>query len=242
MRRLRDIEWEAVAGIVAAVLALVLHLLHVVETDVLLAVMLVLLALILLRGIRSEGREERTEAGLRSLATDLAGVRSALTPPDAVLVGPRALRAESERFAESARGEMVWFNVCLSMFVPQPIFDAMLRPAIENPLVARVRFVLDEGERAAWDEHVLPKIRACAGADKVLEPTWRELDETVSFVLAETDDGSTEGHLSFWGEPFMARSTGRDIPRYVFHVLGHSELIGRLVDLEREHTGRARPT
>jgi hypothetical protein len=28
---------------------------------------------------------------------------------------------------------MVWFNVCLLMFIPQVLFDDLLRPAIENP-------------------------------------------------------------------------------------------------------------
>jgi len=46
-------------------------------------------------------------------------------------------------------------------------------------------------------------------------------------------------HLSFWGEPFMARTAGVDVPRYIFHVQAHSELIGRLVELERRYRGTA---
>lgn len=239
MGRFKNVEWEAVAGVAAAVRALVLHLLHVVDEGVLLSVMLVLLALLLLRGVRGEGREQRVDDTLRSVATDLATVRATLTPPDAILVGPRSLRTESERFAMRARGDMTWFNVCLRMFVPQSLFDAMLRPAIENPEVRRIRFVLDEREREAWATQVLPKIQACTGAEKVDEPVWRSLPETVSFILAGTADGSTEAHLSFWGEPFMSHSTGHDIPRYVFHVQGHSELIGRLSDLERDTAASA---
>ena len=81
MGRFKNVEWEAVAGVAAAVLALVLHLLHVVDEGVLLSVMLVLLALLLLRGVRGEGREQRVDDTLRSVATDLATVRAALTPP-----------------------------------------------------------------------------------------------------------------------------------------------------------------
>ncbi len=33
----------------------------------------------------------------------------------------------------------------------------------------------------------------------------------------------------------MARGVGRDVPRYIFHVTGHSELIERLVELDRQH-------
>lgn len=32
-----------------------------------------------------------------------------------------------------------------------------------------------------------------------------------------------------------SRRVGRDVPRYICHVTGHSELIERLVELDREH-------
>ena len=239
MRRLRNVEWEAVAGVVAAVVALVLHLLGVADEGVLLTVMLVLLALLLLSVVRGQGREQHVDEVMQSVAGDLAGLRAALTPPDAILVGPRSLRSESERFAMRARGDMTWFNVCLKMFIPQSLFDAMLRPAIENPEVRRIRFLLDERERERWSTQVLPKIQACTGAGKVEEPIWCSLPETLSFILTGTDADRSEAHLSFWGEPFMSHSADRDVPRYVFHVQAHSELIGRLSDLERDYAAGA---
>jgi len=228
------------AGVTAAVLALVLHLLHVVEQPVLLAITLVILALILIRDLRREGREEhalelaeRTEAAVLKL-------QSALALPDTILIGPSRLRAESEQFAQRARGEMTWFNVCLLMFVPQSLFDALLRPAVENPRVTGIQFVLDVSEKEMWDTHVVPKVAACPGGGKVREPRWCALKESVSFILADAgSDGAVEAHLSFWGEPFMSRATGRQIPRYIFHVQGHSELIGRLVELERQYRSGA---
>jgi hypothetical protein len=84
-----------------------------------------------------------------------------------------------------------------------------------------------------WHRDVAPKVLACHGSEKVQEPVWVEMDETVSFILAENETGKTEAHLSFWGEPFMSKSTGRSVPRYVFHVLDHPPLIGHLVDIER---------
>jgi len=33
----------------------------------------------------------------------------------------------------------------------------------------------------------------------------------------------------------MARPTGRDVPRYIFHVHAHSELVHRLVELARTY-------
>ena len=229
-------DWDAVAGVTAAVLALVLHLLHVVDQTVLLAITLVILALMLIRDLRREGRDERvlelaegTEAGVREL-------RAALTPADALLIGSPRLRAESERFARRARNDMTWFNVCLLMFAPQSLFDALLRPAVENPRVASIQFILDASQKENWATAVAPKLAACTGREKVREPRWCELKETVSFILTETEpDGVMEAHVSFWGEPFMSRVTGREIPRYVFHVQGHSELIGRLVELERHY-------
>ena len=221
---------------------MVLHLLDLVDTDVVLTVMLVILALMFLRSLRKDGRDERAAESLASLGEDVKDIRNGLRPPDVILIGPRAIRAESERFAARARGDMTWFNVCLLMFMPQSLFDSLLRPAIENPQVTRVRFLLKPAEQNARNQHVLPKIRSCRGAEKVADPTWCDLRETVSFILAETDAGVTEAHVSFWGEPFMSHTTGVDMSRYVFHVQGRSELIGRLVDLEREHSAAAHGT
>jgi hypothetical protein len=234
MNRWRTVDWEAAAGIVAAVAALVLHLLGVVNQDVLLSVILVILALYMIRDLRREQREERLAEQLPLIASAIEKVQLGVTPADAILVGPADLRRESERFARRARGDMVWFNVCLLMFEPQFLFDVLLRPAIENDHVRSVQFLLDEGERERWQRSVLPKVLACRGKEKVSEPRWRHLKETVSFILTETEpDGLAEAHLSFWGEPFMAETAGQSLPRYIFHVQSHSELIGRLREVER---------
>jgi hypothetical protein len=236
LERLRRLDWHALAGIVAAVVALVLHLLHIVDAEVLLAVSLVLLALLLIRSIHQEDRDERLAKLAENTGHVVERLDAALTPPDAVLIGPRQLRLHSDSFGRRARGEMVWFNVCLLMFKPQSLFDALLRPAIENNDVTRILFILDERERQRWEEDVLPKVLRCSGASKVEEPHWRRLDESASFILADQGrDGETEAQLSFWGEPFMARSAGRDVPRYMFHVRAHSELIPRLIELERSY-------
>ena len=129
---------------------------------------------------------------------------------------------------------MIWFNVCLLMFGPQTLFDTLLKPAIENPMVTSIQFILDTSERERWRASVMPKVAACSGREKVREPRWCNLHEAVSFILSEMQGtAATEAHLSFWGEPFMSRATGRNLPRYIFHVQGHSELIAQLIDLER---------
>jgi hypothetical protein len=137
---------------------------------------------------------------------------------------------------------MTYFNVCLLMFRPQSLFDKLLRPAVENGAITTIQFVLDEGERENWARHVAPKVAACAGAAKVQEPRWCALHESVSFILADTgEEGRPEALLSFWSEPFMSRATEMQVPRYIFRVQRHSELIARLAELERQYRVGASP-
>lgn len=118
----------------------------------------------------------------------------------------------------------------------------MLRPAIDNPRVTSIRYVSCSAEKRLWAQFMLPKINECSGRGKVLEPRWCELPETLSFILAESESsGMAEALLSFWGEPFMARATDQQAPRYVFRVLGHSDLIARFVELERHHRMHREP-
>ncbi len=236
MKKLLRLDWDVIAGITTAVIAIVLHLLHVVEVDVLFAIVLVLLALLLMRDLRRESHDEHLSESVQQMKASVEEVQMALEPPEAILVGPRHLRAESRRFAETAHGEMVWFNVCFMMFKTQEVFELLLQPAIDNPLVTSIQFVSDQSEKELWEQNMLPKIRECAGRDKVQEPRWSTLPETVSFILADIEPkGMTEALLSFWGEPFMSRATGKQVPRYIFRVQGHSDLISRLVEMERQH-------
>lgn len=198
--------------------------------------MLLLLALLLLRDLRREHQQARLTEHVERTEATVMKMQTALHPPDAVLIGPSQLRAVSAQFAGRAVGEMLWFNVCVLMFRPQALFDALLRPAIENPRVTAIQFILDESEKERWRDEVVPKVKACTGFEKVRQPIWCTLRESVSFILAETEpDRKTEVLLSFWGEPFMARTTERDVPRYLFHVQSHSELVTRLGELERNY-------
>ena len=236
MKRLLRIEWDAVAGILAAVAALVMHFLHLIEQDVLLMIALVLLALLFLRDLRGERQIERITKSLDNASATLGHIQASLSPPDAIVIGPNRLRAASEDFARAARGDMIWFHVCLQMFRPQPLFDALLRPAIENPDVNSIQFVLDSDQTDLWDKEVLPKIRLCNGGEKVQEPCWGKIRENVLFIISDAASVNTaECLLSFWGEPFMSHDVGLDVPRYIFHLPGHSELPRRLVELERKY-------
>lgn len=234
LKRFLALEWDAIAGIVAAVAAIVLHLLHVIDLEVLITIAVVLIALLFIRGLRQERAAEKAYAAIEENRTLLRSIQANLVPPDAILIGPGQLRAASEHFAAHATGEMVWFHVCLTMFRPQSLFDTLLRPAIENRQVTSIQFILDEGQKALWDSEVLPKVRECKGREKVKPPRWTTIKESVSVIIAGMGSaGRAEGLLSFWGEPFMSHTTERDVPRYIFHVQEHSELIARLVELIR---------
>jgi hypothetical protein len=236
MKRFLRLDWDAIAGIVAAVAALVMHFLHALETDILLTIAVVLIALLFLRDLRRERHTERLDEIMQQTAAGVKDMQAALLPPDVILVGPRQLRAVSEGFAVRARGDMVWFHVCLLMFKPQSLFDTLLRPAIENPMVQTIQFVLDHEQRQLWEQEVVPKVKSCRGETKVQPPYWTTIKENVSLVISNMGaDGKTECLLSFWGEPFMAHVVGRDVPRYIFHVQSQSELMGRLIDLVRHY-------
>lgn len=228
-------DWDVIAGVAAAVTALVLHLLHVVEVDLILTIILVLLALLLIRDLRRENLDERLMEDIQTTRSHVEELDTKLVPAEAILVGPRDLREVARRFCETARGEMIWFNVCFAMFRRQEVFDSILRPAIENPQVEAIQFVSDRSEAELWDRNLLPKLDALPQKRKVKVPRWSEIPHSVSFILAEiAPGGETEALVSFWGEPFMARTTGQDVPRYIFRIKSHSDLIARLVELERQ--------
>lgn len=234
LKRLLSYEWDAIAGLLAAVVAIILHLLHIVDEHVILPIVLALLALLFINFMRHTTRNEVTAEQVDRTEHAVRRIQATLKPSDITLVGPRQLRSASEQFARHMKGDAIWFNVCLSMYKPQILFDALLRPAVENPMVTSIQFVLDESQQALWIESVQTKIAACSGYAKVREPYWCTLSKNISFILADSHhSGGTEALLSFWGEPFMAQSTDRDVPRFIFHVQKNSELLPHLVELKR---------
>lgn len=234
IKNILSFEWDAIAGIVAAVVAIVLHLLHVVDEHIILPIVLALMALLFINFMRHTRNNELTAEQVDRTAHAVDRIQSELTPPEVILVGPRHLRSANEHFIQRMSGDTIWFNVCLSMYQPPLLFDALLRPALDNPLVSSIQFILDDSQKDLWQQVVQPKIAGCAGNAKVREPRWYRISKTVSFILADSQvSGGTEALLSFWGEPFMAQATGRDVPRFVFHVQRHSELLPHLLELER---------
>jgi hypothetical protein len=64
MKRFLSLDWDAVAGITAAVAALVLHFLHIVKAGALLTMVLLLLGLRLVRDLRREAGASLQVGGL----------------------------------------------------------------------------------------------------------------------------------------------------------------------------------
>lgn len=234
LKKLLRLEWDAIAGIIAAVVAIIMSFLQLIQQEVIITITVVLIALLFIRDLRSERATEQMQESLERTALLVRELQTNLIPPDAVLIGPTKIRSVSEEFASHARGDMIWFHVCLSMFKPQALFDALLKPAIENPRVTSIQFVLDENQKDIWETEVIPKINMGRDKEKVRPPRWTSIRESVSMIIANSDStGSTECLLSFWGEPFMAQTAQRKVPRYIFHIRGHSELVARLIELER---------
>lgn len=234
VKKIISLEWDAIAGIVAAVVAIVLHLLHVVDEHVILPIVLALMALLFINFMRHTRNNELTAEQVDHTAHAVSRIQLALKHPDVVLVGPRHLRSANEQFIRHMSGDTIWFNVCLSMYKPQPLFDSLLRSAVDNPMVSSIQFILDESQRDVWQQFIQPRIAACSGNAKVREPRWCRLSKTVSYILADSQlSGGTEALLSFWGEPFMAQTTERDVPRFIFHVQSNAEILPHLVELER---------
>jgi class 3 adenylate cyclase len=93
-------------------------------------------------------------------------------------------------FAEKGAGMMYWFKVPLGGLSYPEGFRNFLQPALANPRITKIRFVLDAAVpaiRRIWDEIVIPQIQAWAA------------QENRTFALERPDDHS--GRLFDVGPP-----------------------------------------
>lgn len=213
-----------------------MHFLHIIEADILLTIAVVLIALLFLRDLRRENKSEELDACLHRTELSLKDIAAQMQPQDTFLVGPQNINKVMGDFSRHAHGDMLWFHVCPLMFRRQSVFDALLKTSVENPQVKSIQFILDVKDKARWESEVVPKISQCPSSSKVQETVWTSISDGVSAILADQDTpGRTECLLSFWGEPFMAQTPGTGVPRYIFHVQSHSELIIRIIEVVRGH-------
>ncbi|MFC4552005.1 MULTISPECIES: hypothetical protein [Halorussus] len=234
-RRLRTLDWDAVGGLVAAVLAVGLHLLNLVQERFLLVIVTSLLALLLFRDLREETATQELAQSVADTERRVAEVRSAMTPPQLELVGPDSLRRVSRQFGRDAEGDLVWFNLCLLMVSRRETFDVLVRPAVENPDVSALQFVLDESQRGRWESDVEPLLAEAVDDRTSVDVHWRNIDESVAFIHTASEGDAASALVSFWGEPFMAETLDRDVTRYILHAKEHSELIPHLRELARRY-------
>ncbi len=235
-RKLFTLEWDAIAGIIAAVIATILHLLHIVDEHVILPIILALIALLFINFLKHTKNTEAEAEQLEHTKKILEKIRADLAAPEAVLVGPNRLHEQHQTFIGQMKGEVVWFNVCLSMYQTEHQFAALMLPALENRKVESIQFILDTTQRELWDASIFPRIERLPFACKIKPPQWRSLSKTIALIVSDLHSPeATEALISFWGEPFMSEAMGQSVPRFVLHVHAHSELLPYLKELVRSH-------
>ena len=234
-RQLRTLDWDTVGGLLAAVLAAVLHLLNVVGEQEILVIIASLLALLFFRDLRGETATEELTESVANTERRVAEIRATITPSELELVGPDSLRQVSQRFGQNARGDLIWFNLCLLMLSRRETFDILVRPALENPDISSLQFILDESQRDRWETTVEPLLAEATDGTTSIEVYWRRIDESIAFIHTASESEHSNALISFWGEPFMAETLERGVTRYVLHAKEHSELIPHLRDLARRY-------
>lgn len=152
------------------------------------------------------------------------------------LVSPwEAVARDGRNFAEHGAGMMYWFKVPLGGICYPEGFRNFLEPAIENPNIRKIRFILDTGNlsaRQTWQELVLPLIhgwaertnRSCAisegerggsavlGTDPSTTVAWvfddltGEVTPTFKFLVSDPD--ADENHPQD-AQIFLATATRR---------------------------------
>jgi hypothetical protein len=233
-RRLLRIEWDVIAGIIAALVAMLLSFMGLVSERVGLGIILLLCALLLTRDLRGEAREIRMFDKLDLIKRHVVDVSVALKPPEIQLIGPKKMRQSYATFVTALYGEVRWFNACCRMFHRQEIFDLTLRPLLDNPNITSIRLLCRPEQRAAWHADVLPKLRQCENKEKLPEPFWATIEGSVSFLIGDIDgDGRNEALVSILDEPFAVSSHGTNAPRYLLRVFSTCDLMAHIEELAR---------
>lgn len=236
LRYLLRIDWDVVAGIIAAVVAMLLSFMGLVSETVGRGIILLLCALLLVRDLRGEAREHRMFDKLDVIKRHVATLTAA-KQADIHLVSTKRMRQELLDFASTVYGEVRWFNACCRMFRRQEVFDATLRPFLDNPNVRAVSLMCRPEEREFWLTDLLPKLRKCDHGDKVRPPLYGPIRTNVSFLLGDVDgDGRDEAVIAIMEEPFSSSGPGLAVPRFLVRVFSHCDLIAPLEEIARQAT------
>ncbi|MEK6303226.1 MAG: hypothetical protein AABO41_21145 [Acidobacteriota bacterium] len=103
IKKIQVFDWDAIAGIIAALAAIILHFLHLVEVDILLTLSTVLVAVLFIRQLRRDGTIEEAVSLLKVNQDELRSLREALSSARGDLIDVRA--ALHERISTCAELE-----------------------------------------------------------------------------------------------------------------------------------------
>lgn len=236
-RRLLRIDWDVIAGIIAAITAMILSFMGIISEYVVRGIILLLCALLLTRDLRGEAREHRMFDKLDLIKRYVFDISGAVKPADVQLIGPKKMRHAYTAFVTSLYGDVRWVNFCCRMFHRQEVFDATLRPLLDNPNVTSVIPFCRPEDRPYWHADVLPKLRKCDNGGKLREPCWRNVRSHVSLLIGDVDgDGRDEALVSILEEPFAAASHGTSVPRYLLRVFSACDLMSQIEEAARYAT------
>ena len=234
LRRLVAVEWDTLAGIVAAFLAMLLSFFGLVSEVTVQAILLLLAALILLRELRIDTRAATHAEHLDCMRQDIRDIREKVGTTDLIVITPLALRPEFEDFATHLTGRVTWYNACCRMFHRQEIFEGTLGRLIANPDITAIEMLCDDCERHAWESDVAIQVQHHGGAEKVREPVWVHVPPTISFLVGEHREYRRPlALMAIMEEPFASHGNGLAVPRYLFRIQNHSDILTAMAELAR---------
>jgi hypothetical protein len=234
LRRLITVEWDTLAGVVAALLAMLLSFFGLVSEVTMQAILLLLAGMILLRELRNDSRAATHAEHLDCLRQDVRDIREKVGTTDLIVITSAALRHEFQDFARHLTGRVTWYNACCRMFHRQEVFEGTLGRLITNPGITAIEMLCDECERHAWETDVVLQVQRHGGAGKVREPVWAHMPPTISFLVGEhVEYGRPQALMAIMEEPFASQGSGLSVPRYLFRIQNHSDILTDMAELAR---------
>lgn len=238
LRRLIAVEWDTLAGIAAAFVAMVLSIFGIVSDVTVRAILLLLAALILLHELRTDSRGAVHAEHLDCMRQDLRDLREKIGTTDLVVITPLALRREFCDFAAHLCGRVTWYNACCRMFHRREVFDGTLGQLLDNPEITALVLLCDEREREAWFGDVAARVQRHAGAEKLQTPLWADIPTTVSFLMGEHREYKRpQALMAIMEEPFASHGNGLSVPRYLFRIQNHSDILMAMAEVARHTAG-----
>lgn len=237
IRKLLCVEWDTLAGVAAAALAMVLSFFDLVSPTTVRAILLLIVALILLRELRRDSRETRYAEHLDVMRQDMRSLLDKNGGAGIFLISPAALLHEFQDFAAHLHGEVTWYNACCGMFCRAEAFQATLGQLMVNPEIDAIHLLCDHREQPLWENDVAAHVRQHALAEKVRVPLWGDLSASLSFLVgSRRGDNRPQALIAIIEEPFASRGRFLRVPRYLLKVHDGSSLLADIKEVIRTTT------